>query len=63
MKTVLYITLLLGLLPSLAIAGIIEVGLRFGAGQWPDLAVGIVLGIVYLALIAGGAYAFTRVRS
>lgn len=64
MKTVLYLWLLLGILPALAIWGIIEFSLRFlGSRSWPDEFAFIVFGGLYLGLIGGGAYLFTHTRS
>jgi hypothetical protein len=61
MKTVLSLGFLLGILPALAIAGIIELSLRhLGARDWPDAAGFVVFGTLWLAMVAGGAYLFSR---
>jgi hypothetical protein len=63
MKTVVQLGLLVGILPALAIAAIIELSLNFlGARDWPDLAGLVVFGAIYLALICGGAYLFSRTK-
>jgi hypothetical protein len=64
MKTVLYLTLFLGLLPSLAIAGVMELSLRhLDAAHWSGPVAFVVFGAIYLAMIGGGAYCMTRIRS
>lgn len=63
MKTVLQIGLLIGVLPALLIAGAMELSLRhLGAREWPDAAAYLTFGVLYLALVAAGAYAFSRRR-
>jgi hypothetical protein len=64
MKTVLYLGLFLGLLPSVAIAGVMELSLRhLGAADWSAPVAFVVFGALYLAMVGGGAYLMTRVRS
>ena len=63
MKTALYLGLLLGAIPALAIAAVIELAIRYlGAGEWSDIAGLVVFGGIYLGLVAGGAYVFSRTR-
>jgi hypothetical protein len=61
MKTVLSLGLLMGVLPTLAAAGIMELSLRhLGARDWPDAVAFVVFGGLFLALVGAGAYVFSR---
>jgi hypothetical protein len=62
MKTVFQISLFIGLLPSLAIIGVMLLALEHGARGWPDVGAAVVFGGLYLVFIAAGAWLFSRLR-
>lgn len=63
MKTVVYLGLLLGVMPVAGAAGLMELGLSLGIGDWPDAVAGTMFAVIYLGLIGLGAYIFTHIRT
>ena len=63
MKTVIQLGILLGILPVLAIAGVMQLSINYmGARDWSDVVAFVTFGAIYLGFVLLGAYVFSRTR-